>query len=196
MIEGEVRMRILVCMLLAALPAFAQSGAPAAASAATNQPRQQRDQLSARGQERIQREVLHELNMLPNYRIFDILNYQVQGSTVVLGGKVHSLGLKKDAEDAVRHIEGVENVVNNIQVLNTSPFDDKLRVAIARELFNSPALFKYSMGALPPIHIIVDKAHVTLEGTVDNEGDKNIAGIKAQGVPGVMSLTNNLQIAK
>lgn len=189
-------MRILLCVLLAAMPALAQTSSPAVGPAPVERQSQAQEPLSARGQERIQREVMHELNMLTNYSIFDILRYQVQGSTVVLSGKVRSLGLKKDAENAVRHIEGVENVQNNIQVLNNSPFDDQLRVAIARTIFDTPGLMKYSMGAVPSIHIIVDNGKAWLEGTVDTQGDKDLALAKARGVPYVESVTNDLVVAK
>jgi hyperosmotically inducible protein len=150
-----------------------------------------------RMQDRITREARHELVMLPQLTIFDILKYKVDGSTVTLMGEVRNAILKDEAESAVKKIEGVEKVDNQIEVLPPSPGDDRIRMAVAHAIFgqNSP-LFRYSMGALPPIHIIVKSGHVTLEGVVDSEADKNLAFMKANGVTGVFSVTNNLVVQK
>ncbi len=148
------------------------------------------------GEQRIIREVHHELVMLPYYTVFDNLEYQVQGGTVTLMGQVARPVLKSDAGNAVKHIEGVENVVNNIEVLPTSPMDDQIRRAEFRTIYSYPTLTKYAWGAVPPIHIIVKNGHVTLEGVVDNESDKNVAGIQAKSVPNVFSVTNNLRVEK
>ncbi len=191
-------MRALVlCIVLASLPAFAQAPAtgPAGISNQAPSPAQQQP-LSARGQERISREVFHELNMLPNYNLFDLLSYQVQGSTVILSGRVRSLGLKGDAESAVRHIEGVEKVVNNIEVLPPSTVDDRIRTEAARVLFNTPGLMHYLMGTLPPVRIIVENGRVWLEGIVSSQGDKDLAQMKVQGISGVFSVTNDLRVEK
>lgn len=149
---------------------------------------------SQRAQERIVREVRHELVMLPQYSIFDNLAYKVDGNTVTLMGQVRNPVLKDSAEKVVKDIEGVEKVDNQIEVLPPSPNDDRIRRAVARAIFNDPTLFRYSMGAVPPIHIIVRGGHVTLEGVVDNQTDKNVAGIRANGVPGAFSVTNNLRV--
>src|SRR5262249_41592680 len=111
-----------------------------------------------------------------------------------LMGQVNNAVLKDSAEKVVKNIEGVEKVDNQIEILPPSPNDDRIRRATARAIFNDPTLFRYSMGAVPPIHIIVNRGHVTLEGVVDNQTDKNVAGIRANGVPGVFSVTNNLQV--
>jgi hyperosmotically inducible protein len=145
-------------------------------------------------QERITREVRHELVMLPQLTIFDNLAYQVDGDTVTLLGQVRNPVLKDSAGSVVKRIEGVEHVNNQIEVLPLSPNDDRIRRQVARGLFNDPRLFYYSLGALPPIHIIVKGGNVTLEGVVDSQTDKNTAGIRANGVPGVFSVTNNLQV--
>jgi hyperosmotically inducible protein len=144
--------------------------------------------------ERITKEVRHELVMLPYYSVFDNLAYKVEGDTVTLLGQVARPTLKSDAENAVKKIEGVDHVVNNIEVLPVSPFDDRIRHAEFRKIYSFPPLSKYAWGAVPPIHIIVKGGHVTLEGVVDNESDKNAAGIQANGVPGVFSVTNNLRV--
>jgi hyperosmotically inducible protein len=155
---------------------------------------QNRDQLSAKGQERITREVRHELLMLPWFGVFDNIAYKVDGSTVTLLGQVVRPSLKSDAENVVKHIEGVEKVDNQIEVLPTSPMDDGLRLRLYREIYGYPALEKYALGVQKPIRIIVKNGHVTLEGVVDSETDKNLAGLRANGVPGIFSVTNNLRV--
>jgi hyperosmotically inducible protein len=147
-----------------------------------------------RGQERIAREVRHELVMLPQLTIFDNLAYKVDGDTVTLLGQVRNAVLKDEAEGVVKKIEGVEHVNNQIEILPLSLNDERIRRQVARAIFRDDRLFRYSMGALPPIHIIVKNGHVALEGVVDNQGDKDVAGIRANGVPGVFSVENNLKV--
>lgn len=147
-----------------------------------------------RMQDRITREVYHELVTLPQLSIFDNLSYKVDGNTVTLLGQVRNAVLKDDAQRAVKGIEGVQNVNNQIQILPPSPNDDRIRRQVARAIFSDDRLFPYSMGALPPIHIIVDGGHVALEGVVNNQVDKNEAGIRANSVPGVFSVQNNLRV--
>lgn len=142
----------------------------------------------------LEREVGHQLRMLPYYTVFDILKYSVNGYQVILDGAVTQPWLKTDAEKAVRSIEGVEGVTNNIRVLPPSPNDDRIRRAEYRAIFGQDSLFRYAEQAVPPIHIIVENGHVTLEGVVDTEMDRNIAEIRAKTVPGVFSVTNNLQV--
>lgn len=148
------------------------------------------------GQSRITKEVRHELLMLPYYTIFDNLAYQVNGNTVTLVGQVTRPTLKSDAEGVVKNIEGVQNVVNKIEVLPPSPMDDRIRIAEYRAIYGEPSLQKYGLSAMPSIHIIVKNGHVTLDGVVDNEADKNIANIRANSVPGVFSVTNNIRVVK
>jgi hyperosmotically inducible protein len=145
---------------------------------------------------RLSDRVRHELVTLPWYGVFDNLEYQVNGNEVILSGQVVSehAQTKYDAEKAVKRIEGVTKVVNNIQVLPPLPFDNQIRRAEYRAIFSQSTLGRYSMGAIPQIHIIVNGGHVTLEGTVMNEMDRNIAGITANSVPNVFSVTNNLRI--
>jgi hyperosmotically inducible protein len=144
--------------------------------------------------DRISRETLHELLMLPYYTVFDNLEYRVEGHTVYLSGQVVNPTLKSDAGNVVKHIEGVEKVVNNIKVLPPSPMDDRIRRAEFFTIYRNDSLNKYAWGAIPGIHIIVDNGHVTLIGEVDNEADKNIANIQANSVPGVFSVTNKLWV--
>jgi hyperosmotically inducible periplasmic protein len=151
---------------------------------------------SARRVEYIQKEVLHELIMLPFLSVFDNLAYQVNGADVTLVGKVTRPPLKLDAENVVRRIEGVEHVNNQIEVLPLSTFDNTLRLRLYQAVYGYVPLQKYALGVNKPIRIIVKNGHVTLEGVADNEADKNIAGIRASGVADVLSVANNLQIAR
>ena len=145
-------------------------------------------------QDRVTREVRHELVMIPQLSIFDNLAYKVDGGTVTLLGQVRNPVIKDSAERAVKGIEGVQRVDNQIEVLPLSSNDDRIRHQVARAIFNDSRLFPYSLGAVPPIHIIVKGGHVSLEGVVDSQTDKNVAGIRANGVPGVFSVTNNLRV--
>jgi len=149
-----------------------------------------------RGQERLVKEVRHELVMLPYYNVFDNLSYKVEGSTVTLMGQVTRPTLKSDAARVVKGIEGVEKVVNNIEVLPVSPNDERIRIAVYRAIYGQTALQRYSLQAVPPIHIIVNNGNLTLEGVVASEADKNIANVQANGVAGVFSVKNNLRIEK
>lgn len=153
-------------------------------------------QPSAKSQDRVVKEVRHELLMLPYFGVFDYIAYKVDGSTVTLLGEVVRPVLKSDAENAVKHIEGVEKVDNQIEVLPPSPMDDGLRIALFRAIYQYPSLQRYELGVQKPIRIIVKNGRVTLEGVVDSEADKNLVGIRANGVPGIFSVTNNLQVTK
>ena len=155
---------------------------------------QERRPSSEKGQMRLQKEVRHELVTLPLYDVFDNLAYKVEGGTVTLLGQVTRPTLKSDAEKAVRGIEGVERVDNRIEVLPLSPNDDRIRRAVYRAIYGTDGLDRYAMRAVPTIHIIVKNGHVFLEGAVATEGDKNLANVKANGVSGVFSVTNNLQV--
>jgi hyperosmotically inducible protein len=151
--------------------------------------------LSQKSMARIYKEVRHELVMLPYYGVFDNLGYKVDSDgTVTLVGQVSRPVLKSDAENAIKHIEGVTKVANEIEILPTSPIDDQIRRATYRAIFGNAALSEYQIRAVPPIHIIVKNGHVTLEGVVAREMDKQIAGVQANSVPGVFSVTNNLVV--
>jgi len=141
---------------------------------------------------RIAREVRHELVTLPGYRVFDYLTYHIDGSKVTLFGQVTRPPVKSDAEKAVQRIEGVSSVDNQIEVLPVSKLDDHIRFGVYHAIYSKPSLQRYQMGAVPPIHIIVKNHDVTLEGMVNSVGDKDLAGLAANGVPGVSKLTNNL----
>jgi hyperosmotically inducible periplasmic protein len=146
--------------------------------------------------DKLVKEVRHELVMLPYYGIFDDLAYRVDGGKVTLFGAVTRPTLKSDAENSVKRIEGVTAVDNQIEVLPLSPNDDQIRRAVYRAVFSKPGLERYQMGAVPPIHIIVKNGNVALVGVVSNEGDKNLAGISANGVSGVFKVENKLRVEK
>lgn len=145
-------------------------------------------------EQQLVREVRHELLLLPYYSVFDNLAYRVDGDTVILEGQVTRPTLKSDAEAAVKSVSGVSKVVNNIEVLPVSPMDDQLRRAVYRAVYSDASLSKYGWSALPSIHIIVKNGHVTLEGVVDNDTDKNLANLRTNQVPNVFSVTNNLKV--
>jgi hyperosmotically inducible protein len=153
-------------------------------------------QTSPRSQERLEREVRHELVMLPYYGVFDNLVFKVEGYKVTLMGEVTRPTLKSDAEAVVKQIEGVEGVDNQIEVLPLSPNDDRIRLAVYRAVYRQASLSRYALQAVPPIHIIVKNGNVRLEGVVATEADKNLAGIRAKGVSGVFSVNNNLRVEK
>jgi|SRR5215470_7824806 len=173
----------LLALSLASIPYFAQ----AANGAAQNEPKPAN---------KLVKEVRHELVMLPYYSVFDNLAYKVEGDRVTLYGQVVRPTLKSDAENVVKSIEGVASVKNEIEVLPVSPMDDQLRRRLYRAIYGDNTLFRYSVSSVPSIHIIVKNGHVTLEGVVDNETDKNLAGMRANGVSNVFSVVNKLVISK
>jgi hyperosmotically inducible periplasmic protein len=152
---------------------------------------------SERGTDRIEKQVKHELNMLPYVNAFDYLTFTVNAdNTVTLSGEVTNPVLKSDAGNVVKRIEGVEHVNNQIQVLPVSFMDDGLRRRLFRTIYGYPGLQKYALGVQKPIRIIVANGHVTLVGVVDSEMDKNLAGMRANGVPGIFSVDNQLKVVK
>jgi hyperosmotically inducible protein len=143
---------------------------------------------------RMVQEVRHQLVMLPYYSVFDDLGFNVNGGTVTLVGEVTQPVLKDDAARVVKKVEGVTNVVNNIEVLPLSPMDNSIRRGVYRAIYGDPSLStRYGFQALPSIHIIVKNGNVRLEGVVLNEMDRNIAGIRANSVPGAFRVDNDLK---
>jgi hyperosmotically inducible periplasmic protein len=183
-------LRSLFVMLLLTVSMGALANPPAA------RPQEEKKQRSeAKYREKLAKEVRHQLIMLPWYSVFDNLAYKVEGDKVILYGQVIRPTLKSDAEAAVKSIEGVSSVLNNIEVLPLSTMDDEIRRAVYRAIYADPALSRYGFQAVPSIHIIVKNGNVTLEGVVDNESDKNLANIRASAVPNVFSVKNNLVVA-
>lgn len=146
-------------------------------------------------QSHLAREVRHQLVMLPYYTIFDDLAFRIDGSKVTLVGAVTNPTLKSDAGNVVKNVEGVTQVDNQLKVLPLSPMDWQIRRAEFRAIYGNPQIGdRYGQQALPPIHIIVENGHVTLEGIVANQGDKNLINVRANAVPNVFSVTNNLRV--
>lgn len=152
----------------------------------------------AAGQEmsRVERQIRRELVTLPFYSVFDDLSFRVDGTKVTLMGKVTRPTLKTGAEKSIKDIEGVGEIDNQIEVLPVSPNDDRIRVATFRAIYYHPMMTRYAIQAVPPIHIIVQNGDVTLEGVVNSESEKNLAGIQAQGVNGAFSVMNNLRVER
>lgn len=149
----------------------------------------------AADESQIARNVRHELLMLPYYGVFDDLAFKVEGNTVTLLGAVTRPTLKSDAEGVVKRVPGVERVINEIEVLPLSPMDDRIRMAAFRAIYGDPALStRYGYRALPSIHIIVKNGNLTLRGVVANEADKDLIGIRANSIPGVFSVKNELEV--
>jgi hyperosmotically inducible protein len=149
---------------------------------------------AARVDQRVAKEVRHELVMIPQFTVFDNLTYSVDGGTVTLAGQVRNGFIKDEAEKSIKHLEGVEHVNNQIEILPASFNDDRIRRQVARAVFRDPRLSTYAIQPVPPIHIIVKNGHVNLEGIVRTQTDKNDAFIRANGVSGVFSVQNNLQV--
>jgi hyperosmotically inducible protein len=150
--------------------------------------------LSDKARARIAREARHEILMLPYFDVFDNIELRVDGYTVTLMGQVTRPTIKSQAENVIKDIEGVQNVVNQIEVLPVSPHDDRLRIALYRVIYGFSSLQRYALPVVKPIRIIVKNGNVTLEGVVDSEADKNVVKLRANGVPGVFSVTNNLRV--
>jgi BON domain-containing protein len=178
-------------ILLLALSLATFAAAPRGFSA----PAQDKRQEEPKSRQNLIREVRHQLVLLPYYSVFDNLSFRVDGDTVTLEGQVVRPTLKSDAENVVKNIEGVGRVINNLEVLPLSPMDDQIRRAVYRTIFSEPGLSRYAESAVPSIHIIVKNGHVTLEGVVDSEADKNLVNIRVNGVPNVFSVKNNLVVS-
>ena len=182
-----------------AVVAGAQSAQPPMSNQSmSNQPAQAPSEtLSPATQAKIMQALNHALIMLPYYGVFDNLVYQLDGRTVILTGQVTNPSLKPDAARAVKKVEGVEKVINNIEILPPSPMDQQIRERVKQAIYGGYGpLFKYSRNPNPPIRIIVKNARVTLEGVVDSEGDKNLCTNRVNQISSVLSVTNNLRVVK
>ena len=186
-------------MLFLALAAIAQQSQPTTQPAqapvsGSQQEEEANNTLSPEAQDRLIRDIRRALIMLPFYTVFDNLTFKVEGSTVTLAGQVTRPVLKTDAGRVVQRTEGVDKVINNIEVLPPSPMDDRIRRAVFQSIYSFGPLRKYANRAVPPIHIIVRNGRVTLEGAVISEGDKNLAYTRARLVRGTFGVTNNLRV--
>jgi hyperosmotically inducible periplasmic protein len=156
----------------------------------------QANNISERGRARIEREVRHEILTEPFFDVFDNVAFKVDGYNVILMGQVTKPVVKSNIEKAVKQIEGVEKVDNQIEVLPVSPNDDRIRLATYQAIYGFTSLQRYAMPVVKPIRIIVKNGRITLEGVVNNETDKNLAGMRANGVSGVFAVTNNLRVER
>jgi osmotically-inducible protein OsmY len=190
--KGIVAVCLTICGMFFAISTIT-SGAPREPK---QKPKLEKRSETANADQQLQQKVGHQLRMLAYYSVFDNIEYRLSGGKVELLGQVVQPRLKSDAEAAVKRIEGVEGVENNIEVLPPSPDDDRIRVSCYRAIYMNGALQRYAMQPVPSIHIIVKNGHVTLAGVVDNETDKNIAFLQANGVDGAFSVTNNLRVEK
>jgi len=183
-----------------AAPAPISASSAAGQQPAAGQSQMSSEALSPEAQQKLIKKIQSALIKLPYVDAFDNIAFVLQGRTVTLLGSVTSAHsqTKQDAERAVKKIEGVEKVVNNIEVLPPGPLDDRLRRQVYSAIYSYGPLFKYSTDKVnPPIRIIVKGGHVTLEGVVNNETDKNLCTMRANQVPGVIGqVTNNLRVVK
>jgi hyperosmotically inducible protein len=125
---------------------------------------------------------------------FNAFTIGVQDGVVTLGGTAYGPMDKDSAVSLAENYPGVKDVIDNIDVAPVSPMDDRIRLAEARAIYGAPQLNKYALDPAKPIRITVVNGNVTLSGVVDNEGDKDVANIRANGVPGVFKVVNNLQV--
>jgi hyperosmotically inducible protein len=173
-----------VMLLGLSVPAFAADQA-----GTTQQPKTQATM------SQLEREIQHELIMLPYYTIFDNLEFKLEDNdTVVLSGQVVWAFVKDDAEHAVKSIKGVKKVINNIEILPLSPFDNTIRRREFYAIYSQVGFERYAIQAVPPIHIIVKNGDVTLIGVVADQYDKTVAGVAANTVPNVFHVTNDLRV--
>ncbi len=145
---------------------------------------------------RLVKQIRKELATLPYYGVFDWLEFEVRpDNTVVLRGQVIRPTTKSDAENRVKDVDGVKQVINEIEVLPLSPDDDRLRLALYRSLYDwdSP-LFRYATQSVPPIHIVVKNGRAVLKGIVATKGDSDMAFMRARGVSGLFEVKNELQV--
>lgn len=195
--------RVLFAALTIMALAIASTSAPAAPapqkksknSRLESRPRAEGE---ARNLDYLTKEIRKELVTLPFFGVFDWLEGKVEpDGTVYLGGQVTRPTLKKDAQRRVEKVEGVDRVINQIEVLPLSPNDDRLRRAVFFELFNrNSPLFRYGQQPIPSIHIIVSRGNLVLKGVVANKGDSDLANIKARGVSGLFDVRNDLKIER
>ena len=143
----------------------------------------------------LEQKIFKKILTMTYYGVFDNIGFEIDGDTVILTGKVYTALNRKHAEKRVSKIEGVSNVINNIEILPPSRFDDRIRRSTLRSFANTGGLYRYLIGPTPSVRIIVDRGHLTLEGFVSSKGDIRLANILAQGVPGVFTVTNNLKLA-
>lgn len=146
------------------------------------------------GNDAIAHDVVHKIVTYPYYTLFDQVDFQLNDGTVHLTGEVTQPWKKSSLGNLVAEVRGVNVVDNELKVAPLSSFDDRIRMQVARAIYRDPALSRYGIQAIPPIHIIVDNGHVTLSGVVNTEMEKEIAGIRANSSMSFGKVTNNLRV--
>lgn len=141
----------------------------------------------------IAEQVRKEIVTLPFYSIFDNVRFELNDGVLALSGEVYRPVMKMMIERVAQRVEGVTTVTNNIEILPLSPYDDRIRIALANQLYRNQVFTRHSIQAVPPVHIVVKNGNVTLEGVVNSELEKNVAFHVANGIHGVFSVTNNLR---
>jgi hyperosmotically inducible protein len=144
----------------------------------------------------LESKVRRQLVALPYYNVFDRLSFRVDNGTVILSGQVTEPVVKDDAERLVKRLEGVKSVRNEIETLPLSSFDNQIRLNTYRAIYGYGPLQRYGGGSQASIHIIVKNGNITLAGVVSNDADRTLAYVRANGVPGVFSVTNGLRVAR
>lgn len=187
---------VAILSILSLSTAFAQAPQADQSAPGAGQNQIQSQELSPEAQQALAKKVVHAIVMLPYYGVFDNIGFKLSGRTVTLTGQVLRSSLKPDAEYAVKKVEGVDKVINEIEVLPPGRIDQRIRDQVRQAIYTYGPLFKYSNLPNPPIRIIVQNARVTLTGVVDNENDKNLCTIRANQVSDVLSVTNNLRVVK
>jgi hyperosmotically inducible protein len=187
-------MRRVKTVLIAVVATLVIGMAPQALLAGTARAESTSSAGSVPSDARLARQVRHQLLMLPYYGVFDNLAYSIDGGRVTLYGQVVRPSTRSDAERAVARIAGVAQVVNQIQVLPLSRFDDSIRARTYSAIARTSGLQRELAGANPSLHIIVDRGHITLTGVVSTKMDKQLAYFAARGVSGAFSVTNHLQV--
>jgi hyperosmotically inducible periplasmic protein len=148
-------------------------------------------------QQTIEKKISKEINMLPFYGVFDNITFKFDGSNVTLSGSVVRPTTKSDIGNIVKKMKGVNSVVNNIEVLPLSSFDDQIRLQTLQTFANrGGGLGRYIQEPLPSMRIIVANGRVSLEGYVANKSDADLANILAKGVFGVFDVQNSLIVDK
>jgi hyperosmotically inducible protein len=187
---------IAILSTLSLSAAFAQAPQADQQPAGAAQGQIQSEELSPQAQAALAKKVVHAIVMLPYYGVYDNIGFKLSGRTVTLTGQVLRSSLKPDAQAAVKKVEGIDKVVNEIEVLPPGPIDQRIREQVRQAIYAYGPLFKYSNMPNPPIRIIVQNARVTLTGVVDNETDKNLCTMRTNQVSDVLSVTNNLRVVK
>jgi hyperosmotically inducible protein len=187
----------LICLILANLAWAAPDGAKAgrSESKATLKSETSREEVLENVRATLRTKIRKELVALPTYNVFDNLDFHLHDNDMVtLSGQVRLPSLKVSAERVVSNIEGVKSVINQIEVLPTSPFDDDIRRVAFLQIYSHSQLSRYGLQPVPPIHIIVKGGRLALEGFVANESDRAAAGIQANLVSNVFEVVNNLRV--